>query len=77
MPEVVTFSPSSPGANDEALGAQLVEQFGMDQMHLAQVGLGRILADARAMLDRLAHMGVAGDTQARSSRMLRLGVLLK
>jgi hypothetical protein len=48
----------------KAPGAQFIEQFDMQQMHLAQIGLRRILADARAMLDRLAEMGVAGDTQS-------------
>ena len=47
--------------NDETLLAKLIEQFGVDQMHLAQIGLRRIPADARTMLDRLAHMRVAGD----------------
>src|SRR5258708_38945918 len=51
------------GLHVEALGAQFVEQLGMDQMHLAQIRLRRILAYPRAMLDRLAHMGVAGDTE--------------
>src|SRR6202022_510069 len=36
----------------------------MNQMHLAQIGLRRVLADAGAVLDRLAHMGVACDTQS-------------
>jgi hypothetical protein len=36
----------------------------MNKMHLTQIGLRRIPADAGAMLDRLAHMGVAGDTQS-------------
>src|SRR5437868_6405626 len=48
----------------KAFRAQLVEQFGMNQMHLTQIGQLRVLADARAMLERLAHMGVAGDTQS-------------
>src|SRR5437868_8331188 len=46
-------------------GAELAEQFGMNQMHLTQIGLHRMLADARAVLDALAHMGIAGDTQPR------------
>src|ERR1700676_1888483 len=52
------------GRNREALGAQLVEQFGMNQMYLAQIGQRRVLAHARAMLDGLAHVGIAGDTQS-------------
>src|SRR3982074_176993 len=35
----------------------------MDQMDLAQIGLRGVLADARAMLDRLAHMRIAGNTE--------------
>ena len=52
------------GLNRKTFGAQFVEQFGMNQMHLTQIGLRRVPADARAVLDRLAHMGVAGDTQS-------------
>ena len=52
------------GLHHKSLGAQFVEQFGVHQMHLAQIGLRRIFADAGAMLDRLAHMGVAGDAEA-------------
>src|SRR2546430_5417606 len=48
----------------KAFRGQLVEQFGMNQMHLTQIGQLRVLADARAVLERLAHMGVAGDTQS-------------
>ena len=53
------------GLHDKTLAAQFVEQLGVDQMHLAQIGLGRIPADAGAVLDRLAHMGVAGDAESR------------
>src|SRR6266404_4424375 len=52
------------GLNGKAFGAQLVEQFSVNQMHLTQIGLRRVLADARAVLHRLAHMAVAGDTQS-------------
>ena len=53
------------GTHDKTLHPQFLEQFGVDQVHLAQVGLGRIAADAGTVLDRLAHMGVAGDAQSR------------
>ena len=33
-------------------------------MHLTQIGLRGVLAYARAVLNRLAHMGVAGDPQS-------------
>ena len=36
----------------------------MDQVHLAQVGLGRVTGYSRAMLNRLARMRVSFDTQA-------------
>lgn len=36
----------------------------MDQMNLAQIGLKRIPAHLRAMLDGLSHMRIALDSQA-------------
>src|ERR1035438_1205380 len=56
--------PEIASLDHEALCPQFVEEFGVDQMHLAQIGLCRIFADARTMLDRLAHMRVAGDAEA-------------
>ncbi len=53
------------GPHHKALGAQFVEQLGMNQMYLTQIGLGWIVADARPVLDRRTHMGVAGDPQSR------------
>src|SRR3546814_19715743 len=50
----------------EPLRLQLVEQFGVDQVDLPEVRLGRIARDARAVLHRLAEMRVAGDNEARS-----------
>src|SRR5205807_735865 len=41
------------------LAAQSIMQFGMNEMDLAQIGLRGVLADARAMLDRLPAVGVA------------------
>ena len=67
MPDVVMFSPSSPGCTAKPLLAQFVEQFGMDQMHLTQIGLGRILADARAVLDRRRPYGRRRRRQAPSA----------
>jgi len=51
------------GLNDKTLRSQFVEQLRVHQMYLAQIGLRWVLADARAVLDRLAHMGVAGDAE--------------
>src|SRR3546814_8316106 len=48
----------------EPLRLQLVEQFGVDQVDLPEVRLGRVARDARAVLHRLAEMRVAGDTEA-------------
>jgi hypothetical protein len=36
-------------------------QLGVDEMHLTQVRLRRVTPDARAVLDRLALMGIARD----------------
>src|SRR6185437_6116972 len=44
-------------------------------MHLAQIRLGRVAADARAMLDRLAHMRVALDAEPRDKADAALGRL--
>lgn len=38
-----------------------MEQFTLEQMYLAQIGLGRVLRDPRTMLDRDAGMGIAFD----------------
>ncbi len=52
-------------AHREALGLQLLKQLGVDQMHLAQVGLGRVPSHARAVLNRDALVGVALHAQPR------------
>jgi hypothetical protein len=44
-------------------------------MHLAQIGLRRVFADARAVLDRFSHMGVAGDTQSGQQANAEAGCL--
>ena len=62
-PRVVTFSPICPEATVEPRRPQLVVQLGVDQVHLAQVGLSRVARDPRAVLDRLALVGVALDAQ--------------
>jgi hypothetical protein len=43
----------------EARATQLVVQFGVKQVHLAQVGLTRVARHTRAMLDGPAEMGVS------------------
>ena len=68
MPRVVMFSPISPGATSKPGCAQLVVQLGVDQVHLAQVGLGRIARDARAVLHRHAHVRVAFDAEPGQQR---------
>jgi len=60
MPRVVTFSPP--------LLAQLVMQLSMNQMHLPQVGLMRILGRARTMLDLVAGVGIARDANPGNQR---------
>ena len=42
-----------PGHHREPGGPELLVQLGVDQVHLAQVGLVRVAGDARAVLDRL------------------------
>ncbi len=42
-----------PGRNDEASGLEFVMKLGVNQVHLAQIGLARIASYPRAMLDRL------------------------
>lgn|SRR5690554_4158848 len=43
----------------ESGGSKLVEQLGLDQVHLAKIGLGRILGDSGPMLDVLTQVGVS------------------
>ena len=52
-----------PGRHDETGGAQFVMQLGVDQVHLAQVRLGRIARHPRSMLDRAAQMRVVLDAE--------------
>ena len=52
-----------PRRHGEAGGAQLVVQLGVDQVHLAQVGLGRVARHPRAVLDGHALMRVALDAE--------------
>ena len=52
------------GLDAVALGRHLVEELRLQEMHLAQIGLVRVLGDAAAVLHLLAHMGVARDTLA-------------
>ena len=77
MPEVVTFSPRSPGRTVKTLGRAFVEQLGMRSDAPGANSGCRILADPRAMLDGCAHMGVAGDAQAREQANAKAGRLLK
>ena len=51
------------GGDGEAGCGQLVEHLGGEQMDLAQIRLGGVGADARAMFDLCAHVGVAGDPE--------------
>jgi hypothetical protein len=49
-------------ANIEALGAKLIEQFGVDQMDLPQIGLRWVRSNAGTVFDSRAFMNVAFDT---------------
>ena len=49
----------------EALLGELVVQLGVDEVHLAQVGLRRVAAHVRAVLDGRAAVRVALDAEAR------------
>jgi hypothetical protein len=55
----------------KSLHAQFVEQLGVNEMHLAQIGLRRIARDARAVLDAGTHMRVALDPQTFAQNDLR------
>ena len=46
------------GTDIETLRGQVIEEFRVDQMHLAQVWLGRISGDSRAMLNPSTVMGI-------------------
>ena len=52
-----------PGRDGETGRAQFLVEFGVDQVNLAQVGLGRIARHPRAVLDRNALMRVAVDAE--------------
>jgi hypothetical protein len=52
------------GFHSEAGGVQLVEQLGVDQVDLPQVGLGGVAGDAGAVLHGFAGVRVAFDTEA-------------
>ena len=67
-PRVVTFSPIGAGRDVEPVGAQLVVQLGVDEVDLAQVRLRRVARDARAVLDGLAGVRVAGDAEPGDER---------
>lgn len=60
MPRVVMFSPSSPGADGMPERGQVVEELGVDEVHLAQVGRGGVLGDPVQVLDRGARVRVTG-----------------
>src|SRR4029079_13986617 len=52
------------GRHAEACGAQLLEQFGVDEMNLTQVRAGRVARNPRAMLDGDAGVRVAFDAES-------------
>lgn len=52
------------GREIESRLAQLVMKFGMNQVHLAQIGSCRVFFHAHAMLHRRSEMGITFDTQA-------------
>ena len=63
------------GCQTKPGGFELVVQFGVDQVDLAQIGHGRVLGDARAVLDRHPHMRVALDpepSQEADAALIRL-----
>jgi hypothetical protein len=67
------------GLDLEALLAEFPEEFALDEVDLAKIGLGRIRGDATSMFHRLAAMDIALDAQAleeakRSLAGLREGV---
>ncbi len=47
-----------PWRDPETRGSELVMKFGVDQMNLPEVGLTGVTRDARAMLDRRAHVHI-------------------
>ena len=55
----------------EALAAQVIEQFGVDKVDLAQVGLARVDCDAGPVPDGGAGMGVSGNAETREQRDAR------
>lgn len=55
--------------------SDLIEELAADQMHLAQVGLVRIVGDARAMLHSRARVSIAFHAQPGHQRDLALRVL--
>ena len=53
------------GAHVEARRLKLIVQLGMNQMHLAQIGLARVARHSRAMPDGRSHVRVTLDSQPR------------
>src|SRR5690242_17141456 len=52
------------GPNDEAFRFQLIQQFPVQQMDLAEIGLRRVAGDTGAMLHSRSRMAVAFHAQA-------------
>ena len=67
------FSPIWPAADREARGAQLVVQFGVDEVHLAEIRLDRVTRDPRAVLHRHAQVRVALDAEPDAAAGSRRG----
>jgi hypothetical protein len=54
-----------PGTHGKPSPAELVVQLGRDQVQLPQIGLTRVVGDARAVLHRHAHVRVVLHPQPR------------
>ena len=70
-PRVVTFSPICPAPTSKPGGPQLVVQLGVDQVHLAQVGLLGVARDPRAVLDRRCPECTSPSTPTPATRRMR------
>lgn len=62
IPRVVMLSPQVSGGNRENSQAQVVEQFAVNEVHLAEFRLRGVRSYPRPVLYRRPTMGIALDT---------------
>lgn len=63
------------GSHPKTSGPKLLKEFDLNQVHLAQIGLGWVPGDTRTMLHSLSSVRVTLDTVARDQAKARLARL--